>query len=159
MRQRNWKAVRANSLVDAMHLCTQHAQLKLNRSVDNIADLMGLSSVSTLYKWMSTGRLPAVMIRPFESACGIDLVTQYTVSSAGKLIIDIPTGRSAKQLSTSELQVTVSATVMAIVSFYENGGSPEDALAKISQSISGLAWHRENLMKAAHPELDFGGKL
>ena len=71
----------------------EFAREKHNRSVDRIADLMGLANKWVLYKWLESGRMPAILIRPFEAACGIDLVTRYIGHSANKMLIEIPTGR------------------------------------------------------------------
>ncbi|MCU8084256.1 hypothetical protein [Shewanella sp. SM23] len=66
--RRNWEKVRANNLRHLMALCLEFAREKQNLSVDRVADLMGLPSKWTLYKWLENGRIPAVLIRPFEHA-------------------------------------------------------------------------------------------
>ena len=53
---------------------------------------MGLDDHWTLYKWISNARMPAVCIRSYETACGIDYATRWLAASANRLLIDIPTG-------------------------------------------------------------------
>ena len=71
MKQQNWKAVRPLDLRDAMEWCTKYAKAKHNRSVDSIADLMGVNKW-TLYKWMAEADMPARLIKTFEHACGVN---------------------------------------------------------------------------------------
>jgi hypothetical protein len=99
---RIWKKVSPTSLSHALELCLEHAREKHNRSVDQIADLIGLANKFTLYKWVESGRLPAIQVRPFEHACGCDFVTRYLAHSAGKLLVEIPIGRPA---TVEDLQV------------------------------------------------------
>ena len=60
------KRQRANSLVHALRLCKEWAQAKRHLSVERIADRMGTTHDS-LYKWLATGRMPAILI-PIGSA-------------------------------------------------------------------------------------------
>ena len=59
MRRRNWKRVNPTSLRHAMELCLDYGREKRNLSVDRVADLMGMPSKYTLYKWLENGRMPA----------------------------------------------------------------------------------------------------
>ncbi|WP_216820105.1 hypothetical protein, partial [Zoogloea sp. LCSB751] len=77
-------------------------------SVDRVADLMGLPSKWTLYKWLENGRIPAVLIRPFEHACGADYMTLYIAASSNRLVVDIPSGRKATNAEVNELQCSFS---------------------------------------------------
>lgn len=74
MTSRNWKHP-PQSLQAALEACIDHARSKHRRSIDHIAADMGLPNHWALYKWIESGRLPAVLIRPFELACRCDHVT------------------------------------------------------------------------------------
>lgn len=152
MTKRNWKKVRPQSLRRAMELCLEHARER-HLSVDRVAELMGLSSKWALYKWLESGRMPAVLIRPFEHACGIDLVTQYLAYSAHKLLVDIPDGHRARDTEINDLQGSFHAAVGALIQFYQGNADASEALAEIHTVMSDLAFHRENVAKAQAPEL------
>ena len=68
MSRRNWKRVTPNSLRDALRLCKDHALEKKNLSVERIADLMGITA-DVLYKWLSNGRMPAMLRFPRFFVC------------------------------------------------------------------------------------------
>ncbi len=69
--------MQAESLVHAFDLCVQFAKKRHNRSVEQIADLMGLPQAWRLYKWIDEANMPARYIQGFEQACEADLVTRY----------------------------------------------------------------------------------
>jgi len=154
MAKRNWKKVQPNSLSHAQELCQEHALAKHNRSVANIADLMGLSNKWNLYKWLENGRMPAILIRPFENACGIDFITQYLAASDHKLLIDIPTGRKADEGQINDLQLSFNEAVSHLIKFYQDGGEINESIINLNAVMRQLAWHRENVSKSQAPELD-----
>ncbi|MCL1162493.1 hypothetical protein L2728_11475 [Shewanella chilikensis] len=158
MAKRNWKKVTANSLRHAMELCLEHARERKNLSVDRVADLMGLPNKWTLYKWLENGRIPAVLIRPFEHACGITLITRYLTASSGQLVIDIPAGKRADASDINALQGSFSDAMGLLIKFYNGQAEADDTLGALTQLMSGIAWHRENVNKSLAPELElFGG--
>ena len=59
---RDWKKARAGSLPQAMELCLEFARAHHHRSVDNVADLMGLPNKWRLYKWVEQADLPAFLV-------------------------------------------------------------------------------------------------
>src|SRR5690606_16217359 len=75
MKSRRWKSVQPTSLQHAMELCKAYALEKHNLSEQRIAERMGEENQWTLYKWISTGRIPAVKIPAYEAACGCNFVT------------------------------------------------------------------------------------
>lgn len=158
MAKRNWKRAQPTSLSQAMELCIEHAREQHNRSVDTIADLMGLPNKWNLYKWMENANLPARLIRPFEYACGCDFISRYLAISAGKLVVDIPTGKTAKPGDIHELQDILNAAMGNLIRFYSGRAQADETLAAIQSAMEGLALHRGNVAKHAHPELDFGGE-
>jgi hypothetical protein len=137
-----------------MELCMEYAREKHNRSVDRIADLMGLSNRWTLYKWLESGRMPAILIRPFEAACGIDLVTRYIGHSANKMLIEIPTGKRVTSTDLNELQSSFAGAVSLLVEFYERKNGSDEALAALTGLLEDVAWHRKNVQEHLQPGLE-----
>ncbi len=132
----------------------EYAREKHNRSVDRIADLMGLSNRWTLYKWLESGRMPAILIRPFEAACGIDLVTRYIGHSANKMLIEIPTGKRVTSTDLNELQSSFAGAVSLLVEFYERKNGSDEALAALTGLLEDVAWHRKNVQEHLQPGLE-----
>lgn len=152
-----WQRKHPRSLRHAMELCLAYAR-EVNRfGVERVADRMGLASHWTLYKWMESGRLPAILIRPFEAATGADFVTRWLAASDHKLLIDIPAGRAADETQTSELQVLLAETTRLVVRHYQAGGDAEAAVGSIRNAIAALGWHHENIERSLAPELDLEG--
>lgn len=148
---------RPTSLRAAMEACVEHARGRHNRSVDHVADLMGIPSKWALYKWMESGRMPALLIRPFERACGADYISRYIAASAGKLLVDVPTGRNITEQDVSALQASFAAATSALLNFYEGETSTGEALDALQDTLERLAWHRGLLERHDHPELELGG--
>ena len=154
MSRRNWKRVTPNSLRDALRLCKDHALEKKSLSVERIADLMGITA-DLLYKWLSNGRMPAMLIPSYEHICGIDFVTRWLAASAGRLLISVPAGRKASATDMQALQEVLNTAVGQLLQFYAGKTEAPDTLAAIQQAMEGLAWHRGNVEKHLTPELDF----
>ncbi|NMM12463.1 MAG: hypothetical protein HHJ17_02820 [Rhodoferax sp.] len=152
---RNWKRLQATSLRHALELCKDHAREKLNRSIERIADEMGIADHWTLYKWLQSGRIPANLIRPFETACGIDYVTRWIAVSAGKILIDIPTGRKLIGTDVVELHNGFGSALQLLTDFYAKKADAEQTLAALTAHLEDIAWHRANVGQHAQPEFDF----
>lgn len=158
MSRRNWKRVRPNSLRQAMQLCLDYARERHNRSVERVADLMGLASHWTLYKWMENGRLPAVLIRPFEHACGVTFVTDYVALSAHKLPVDMPAGKPAQDTDVLALQTQFNEAVNLLARFYKGDADAGETIAALTAAMADIANHRANVAQSLEPELAlFGG--
>lgn len=153
--RRNWKRLRATSLRHALELCKDHAREKLNRSVESIAAEMGVADHWTVYKWLQTGRIPAILIRPFETACGIDFVTRWLAASSGRMLVDIPSGRALKDTDVVDLHAGFSQAVKFITDFYAGNADPEDTVAALTNHLENVAWHRANVTQHISPQLDF----
>lgn len=156
MTRRNWKSIRATSLRHAFELCKEHARAKRNLSVERIAELMGMDDHWALYKWLSSGRMPAVMIPNYENACGCHYVTQWLAASAGKMAIDIPTGRPCNQTDIQALQGLLHATTGALMAFYAGSADAPNTLAQIRAAMEGLGWHHGNVQQHDQPQLELG---
>jgi hypothetical protein len=136
-------------------MCLEHAREKHNRSVDSVADLMGVPSKWTLYKWVQEASLPSRLIKSFENACGIDLVSRWLVTSSGKLVISIPIGRKGVAQDVNELQLVTVQAVQALMLFYQDQNEAFDTLVALQAALEGMAWHKGNVEKYQHPELPF----
>lgn len=158
MKRVAWKNQHPTSLRNAMELCIKHALAKHNRSVETIADLMGMANHWTLYKWMESGKMPAVQIRSFEHACGIDFVTRYLATSSHKLLIDIPAGKPRNKDDLLELQTSFNAAMNSLVGFYNGSTDIDETMATLTAAMSDIAGHRENVKKVASPELELFGE-
>lgn len=153
MARRSWKRVQPTSLRHAIELCLEYARDKQNLSVDRVADLMGQSSRWTLYKWMENGRMPAILIRPFEHACSCTFVTQYIAASAHKLVVDIPRGKKAKDSDLLALQTGFNEALNLLARFYQGEVEADQTIATLTDAMAQIAGHRENVSKALAPEL------
>lgn len=154
----NWKRQQPNSQRHALELCKAHALAVHHRSVERIAELMGLVDHFALYKWMQNGRMPLCLVRPFEQACGIDYVTRWMAGSAGLLLIDMPAGRTVVQTELVELNSCFAAALQLLTDFYS---APAKADAEATQAalnthLSQVAWHQKNVAQCSTPELEFG---
>lgn len=155
MSRRNWNRIQPSSLRQALELCKDHARERLNLSVELIADRMGVPDHWTVYKWIQTGRIPANMIRPYEIACGIDFVTRWVAASAGRLLIEVPTGRAVTATDLHSLQELLNTAVGQLLQFHSGKADATAALAAIQQGMEGLAWHKGNVEKHLQPEFEF----
>jgi hypothetical protein len=159
MSRRNWKRVRPCSMVEALRLCKEFAQERHNLSIERIADRMGVTHDS-LYKWLATGRMPAILIPAYELACGCTFVSEWLAASAGKLVINMPTGRSAGQVDMVELNTGFAAALQLLTDFYAGAGKagPEETLTALTRHLQQVAWHHANVGRHAEPELAFDGE-
>lgn len=155
MKHRNWKRVRPTSLRHALELCKDYAREVHNLSVERIAELMGLADHWAIYKWIQTGRMPAILIRPYEHACRCTFATDFLGASAHKLVIDIPKGRRADEIEIAELQGRLADAVGCLIRFYQGNADVEQTEATITGVMDDLAYHRENVKRVAQPELAF----
>lgn len=154
MAARNWKRVQPTSLTHALRLCKDHAKDVHNRSVERIADLIGVSA-DLLYKWLGNGRMPAIVIPAYELACGIDFASRFLVTSNNKLVISIPTGRDVTATDVQQLNALLNEAAGGIIAFADGRAEAPEVLAAIAQAMSGLAWHHGNIKNHVQPELDF----
>jgi len=152
--KRYWNNIRPASLTDALRACKDYALLFGNLSVEGIAELMSLPDVSALYKWMSNGRMPAILIPAFENACGIDYVTRYLGTRNGNLLVAMPTGRNVTPQDVGQLQQSLHETVDALLKFYSDKADTKETLDAICHSMESLAWHKGNVEQYNSPQLD-----
>jgi hypothetical protein len=147
------RAPHPTNLRHAMELCLKDARRKHNRSVERVADLMGVANHWSLYKWMESGRLPAILIRPFEHACGAHYVTEYLATSAHRLLVEIPSGRPVADGDLVVLQLGVSEAVALLARFHRGEAEAGETIGALTRVMADLAGHRENVAKSMAPEL------
>jgi hypothetical protein len=157
MARKSWKKVVAVSLPHAMELCLDYAKSVRNVGVDRIADQMGISSRWTVYKWIESGRIPAILIRPFEAACGINLITRYLAQTDNKLLVNIPTGKQANAKQVNELQTSLNTAISLLLNFAEGKTTENETVQSLLTAMENLAYHKKNVEKSKQPELDFFG--
>lgn len=154
MTRRNWKALQPSSLRHAFELCKDHARERLNKSVEGIAEDMGLADHWVLYKYLQKGSMPANLIRPYELACGIDFVTRYLAASNGRLLVQIATGRKLAHADIVELHEHFAMALKLLTEYYAKPGDPSAALAALTTHMEHVAWHRQNVAQHVNPQLD-----
>ncbi len=142
------------SMQEAIEACLGHALTRHRRSIDHIAADMGLPNKWVLYKWVESGRLPAVLIRPFEAACRSNHVTRFLAHAGHHLIIDIPTGRLPDASDLPAVQAATHDALGALIGFAAGKVKPEEVIAEVNIALEQLAWHRENAARAGQPELE-----
>ena len=154
MPRRNWKQHCPPTLRDAIKESKEYALNRRNMSVERIAAQSGITDHWSLYKYVQNGRMPASVIVPFEQACGINLITRWLAATGGKLLIDIPTGRSASSDDMQALQEQLTSVTGTLLKFYGGNCEADEALADIQAAMEVLAWHRGNILQHAHPQLE-----
>jgi transcriptional regulator with XRE-family HTH domain len=154
--RRNWKRVIPTSSIEALRLCKEFAQERHNLSIERIADRMGVEH-SSLYKWLATGRLPLILLPAYELACGCNFASAWLATSAGKLVIDIPVGRSASASDLMRLNTGWAAAMQLLSDFHANPqrASAEETLAALKEHITQVAHQHANVVQHSTPELDF----
>lgn len=145
------------SLRHSLELAIGNAKTQHNRSVEGVAEIMGLENHWVLYKYFENGRMPAVLIPAFEAACGCDYVSRWLATRTGKVLIDVPTGRKLQPSDIATLQENLHSTVAALMEFYAGKAEVAATLTAISQSLESLTWHRGNVEQHNQPQLELGG--
>ncbi len=150
-----WKRLQPRSLPHAMEACIDIARDLHNKSVERVAEHMGETGHWTIYKYVQSGRIPANLIRPFELACGADYVTRWLAASAGKLLIDVPTGRRLKESDVVTMHNGFGAALQLLTDFYAGKATAGDTLEALQNHLEAVAWHHHNVRQHGAPELDF----
>lgn len=159
MSRKNWNKVHPTSLQQAMELSITHAREVHNRSVDGIADLMGLSNKWAIYKWIEGGNMPLRSVRAFEHACGCNFISRWLAHSGGNMLVKIPTGRAVSKTELAELHQKFADAFSSLSGFYEGNKEVQQTLDNVMTTLEGLAWHHGNVEQHAQPSLDLeGGK-
>lgn len=156
MTRRNWKRIQPTSLRHALELCKDHAREVHNLSVERIAERLVLTDHYVLYKWIQTGRMPAVYIPAYEMACGVNYVTRWLASAGGALLIPVPTGKTTTPRDMLALQELLNAAAGRLIQFHKQKASTDETLADIRSAMEALGFHHENVKQHAAPQFEFG---
>jgi len=151
MSRRNWKSYRPSSLIDALRACKDFALERKNLSVERISDLMGITA-DLLYKWLATGRMPAVLVPTYELVCGATFVSAWLSHSAGHMVMPFPTGRTAAT-DVQTLQGVLHEATGALIDFYAGKCDEQITQSRLMAGMEALAWHHTNVEKYEQPEL------
>lgn len=153
MPSRNWKHP-PQSLQQALEACLNHARSKHRQSIERIAADMGLANHWNLYKWIESGRLPAVLIRPFELACRCNYVTRFLAHASHHLVIDIPTGKLPALNDLQTLQIASNEAMGALINFASGKIDAAVVIDTVTEALEHFAYQRENVRHAQQPELE-----
>ncbi|MBC3813078.1 hypothetical protein H8K26_16675 [Undibacterium aquatile] len=155
-KRRNWNALQASNLRQALEWCKEYARSRHNRSIERIAELMGLADHWSLYKWLENGRMPAVLIRSYEAACGIDYVTRWLAASSGKMLITIPSGRQLQDADVIGLHSGFASALELLTQFYAGKADVAATSEALTNHLQQVAFHHANVQKHGAPEFNFG---
>lgn len=150
-----WKHQRPTSLVHALRLCKEYAQARRNLSVERIADRMGATH-DALYKWLATGRMPAIVLPAYEQACGAHYASDFLAITAGRLVIAMPLGRRANGTDLLEVNASWAQALQLLTAFYSapQSADPEATLAALRQHLEQVAYHHANVAAFDAPQLE-----
>lgn len=140
-----------------MEWCLEFARIERRLSVDRVAERMGLANKWQVYKWLESGRLPAVLIPTFELACDCPhrYLTRFLAQAGHLLAIPIPSGRQVTPVEINALQASVTHAVSSLLAFAEGQMDREHTQAALLTAMEGLAWHHQSIEKHNQPELEF----
>lgn len=156
MSRRNWRRAQPTSLRQAIEMCKDYAREVHNLSVERIAEIMDEDSPWTVYGWLRDGSIPGRKLLGYQHACRCDFITRWLAHANGQLLINIPLGRLPEGEDIKRLQAILNEAVGALLDF-ASGRTDADAVGgHLNTALEGLAWHRENVQRAAQPELDLG---
>lgn len=133
------------------------AATKLGLPPKRMADLMGVE-LKTYYRWLSENSMPLNRVRQFEAFCRASFVSEYLCMAHGnRVVIAIPSGRKATPTDLADMQATVTAAIAKLMRFCQDRTGAAETVAELTVALSQMAYHRENVLKAAEPELDMFG--
>lgn len=154
-KKKNIKNAKATSLDEAIALTKQYA--KEHRQPSKVmADLMGVE-LKTYYRWLLDATMPLNRVPQFERLAGCHFISEYLcVMHGSKVVIDIPRGRRGRPADVARVQGRVAEAIHLLIRFYEEGVGEDEAVAALTETLSVLAFQRENVLKMETPELMLG---
>lgn len=156
MVKRNWKRYRATSLIDSLRACKDYALECHGFSVPKIAERFGQTEDS-LYKWLSTGRMPATLLAAYEVACCCNFASEFIAASSGRMVIAMPKGRKATQQELLQIGSHCASAMNQLAAFYASPASCDTAalLDTLQHHMEAVAYHHNNVARYSEPELEF----
>jgi len=150
----NYKNKVPTSFTEALRMCKDYAKDKHNKSVDRIADEMGLTP-GRLYQHIDNGDMPFNRVRSFQRACRCNFVTQYLAYSDECILIKMPKGKKLGDEKMLQLHKSFTHALSELTEFYTHHQNPEAVIAALSEHLATTAWHRANVERSSQPQLDF----
>ena len=152
-----WRRYQPTTLRAALEGCKEHAREARNLSVERIATDMGLNDHWSLYKWIESGRFPAVLLTTYQNVCGINLVTRWMAMHERRLLVDMPVGKAGDEDDMVALATQFSQAVQLLRDFYKSNGAtdPAPVLDALRSHLESVAHHHFNVSGFSEPELDF----
>jgi len=120
---------------------------------------MGVADHWRLYKWIAGANMPAVKVTAYERCCGINFVSRYLAATGGRLVVQIPTGKTSSAQDVLALQGEVTDAIAALIDFYKGKAEATQTLAKIQGAMEGLAYHHSNVEQHSTPQLPFDTEM
>lgn len=154
LRKAAGKSRRPISLADAVDLDEENGLQDKRRPRKVMEELMHTSR-SEYGRWMNDLELPLGKLLQWSEFCGSTHTIEYLALAAGKLVIDIPTGRTMASHDIHALQTVLNEAVGQILNFAAGKADAPTALAAIQTGMASLAWHKVNIEKHQQPELEF----
>jgi len=157
-RRAYWKRYMPTGCRDALHKSKEYAREAHNLGVEGIAEQMGLPDHWTIYKWIESGRFPAVLLPAFEAVCGINLTSRWLAASQRRLLVDMPIGKAAAEDDLVQLGTGFQHAVQLLSDFYKTNGAaadPTPVLEALRSHLESVAHHHANVFRFSQPELDF----
>jgi len=117
---------------------------------------MGVSHDS-LYKWLATGRMPAILLPAYEMACGMHYVSEWLAASADRMVVPMPKGCKPEEADQVQMNSNWAVGYQALSTFYSapNAAAAEAALDALRLHMAQVAYHQANVAQFFTPELDF----
>ena len=128
----------------AIQACITHAKQEMYRDIGDIAEAMGVNQW-VLYKWVQSGKLPAVHIPAFECACGVTHLSKYLAAAGGLLTIKAPPAAGYTQVDWAQAQWEVAKAMAEAAGAAIDPGKTQQALKAINQAMDALASTRHQL--------------
>jgi hypothetical protein len=153
MSRRRWNKRVPSNLCQAFEWCKDYALDVHNLSVEQIAEGMGIANHWVLYKWIAGANMPAVKIPAYERVCGVTFVSRWLAASGGRMVVQIPTGKTPSAAEVLTLQGECSDAISALIAFYNGKTEAPETMARLRRAMEGLAHHHRNVEQHRTPEL------
>ncbi|KGH08735.1 MULTISPECIES: hypothetical protein [Comamonas] len=157
MIRRNWNRFRASNFLEAVRACKDFGLERHGRTVARIADHAGATE-DTMYKWIATGRIPGILIPTYEMACGAHFISDWLATSAGRMVIPMPTGRKATEAELLQISEDCAASMRKLAAFYADPSKADttELMELLQRHLEQVAFHHHNVGRYQTPELEFG---
>lgn len=107
---------------------------------------------------LATGRIPGILIPTFEMACGAHFISDWLATSAGRMVIPMPTGRKATEAELLQISEDCAASMRKLAAFYADPSKADttELMELLQRHLEQVAFHHHNVGRYQTPELEFG---